>query len=185
MTTHLTPDECFQAADGNLATARLDHVATCEACRVSVDEARAFLARVASTDVPEPSPLFWDHFSARVRLATAREAAPSHGSWWLRVARPVVAMSATAAVAVLAVWMMRQPGVGPVTSGGPVVPGTLVEAPLESWESVMALTSGWSSDDLEGLAPGENDDALFIDEMSSVERAAFARVLREELAVMP
>ena len=34
------------------------------------------MSTAAQAEVPEPSPLFWDHFSARVRDAVAAEGAP-------------------------------------------------------------------------------------------------------------
>jgi hypothetical protein len=40
------------------------------------------IAALREVDVPEPSPLFWDHFSQRVRDAVAIEPAPAPG--WSR-----------------------------------------------------------------------------------------------------
>jgi hypothetical protein len=188
MTAHLSQDECFDAADGTLDAARLAHVTSCEACRVAVDDARAFVAGVAEVDVPEPSPLFWDHFSARVREATALETMPARSPWWAGMVRPVFAIGATAAMAVLAVWLVRQPIGNAEQPGSTAVP---VEDAAASWDSVMELTAGWSADDLEGLVPGSDGvmssgdaSVLFIDELSGDERAAFARLLRDELAVV-
>jgi hypothetical protein len=47
--------------------------------------------------VPEPSPLFWDHLSDRVRQAVALEGAPRRGSRWEQWLRPQVILPVSAA----------------------------------------------------------------------------------------
>ncbi|MCC7177846.1 MAG: hypothetical protein IT177_05580 [Acidobacteria bacterium] len=68
---HLTPDELIDAAEGTLDVERQHHVDTCEACRGEAEALRALLREATGMRLPEPSPLFWDHFSARVRAAVA------------------------------------------------------------------------------------------------------------------
>jgi hypothetical protein len=81
--SHLSRDERLLALDGALEAARQAHVASCPACRADVEGLGTVLARVRAVDVPEPSPLFWDHLAARVGDAIAREPAPSMaGGWW-------------------------------------------------------------------------------------------------------
>src|SRR5262245_575097 len=53
------------AADADAATSA--HVDDCGECRRKLAELRDALDLAAAVDVPEPSPLFWDHLSARVR----------------------------------------------------------------------------------------------------------------------
>jgi hypothetical protein len=95
---HLTPPELIEAAEHSAPPARMTHVEACRACATAVAELRAALgdARLAA-DVPEPSPLFWDHFSARVKDATSGEPVP-HPRWWAGVWRPVFAVAGLAAV---------------------------------------------------------------------------------------
>ena len=58
--------------------------------------------RRASDEVPEPSPLFWDHFSARVSEAVRDESpAPAPPAWVQRFRSPLAAWAAAAAMAVL------------------------------------------------------------------------------------
>src|SRR5262249_55116746 len=59
------------------------HLEACETCRARLSELRAAMSAVEKTAVPEPSPLFWDQFAARVREAIAREPEPT--SWWAGV----------------------------------------------------------------------------------------------------
>lgn len=101
--THLTSDELIDAmeaeaddgkveadadrrnAAGMLSTERQAHLAACEECRRQVDDLAATLNKAKQLSVPEPSPLFWNHFSERVRTAVDTESA-SGSPWpsWLR-----------------------------------------------------------------------------------------------------
>jgi hypothetical protein len=90
--THLTPDELIDAMEaeadngnavGLLAADRRAHLAACDVCRREVDALSATLGDAKQASVPEPSPLFWNHFSERVRVAI--DEAPS-AAWptWMR-----------------------------------------------------------------------------------------------------
>ena len=74
--SHLSRDERLLALEGGLEAPRQAHLASCRSCRTDVDALGRVLARVRAVDVPEPSPLFWDHLAARVGDAIAREPAP-------------------------------------------------------------------------------------------------------------
>ncbi len=78
------------------------HVAECDRCRRQLNEAREVLA-LARADAPsEPSPLFWDRFSARLHEAIEKE--PNAGSRPPEVgfARPEWRWVAVAVLAVVA-----------------------------------------------------------------------------------
>src|SRR5262245_35327292 len=114
MNTHLSDIELMEAAEpldetgSGLPPARRRHLDQCEACRASLAAWRdTTMALAAGRDVPEPSPLFWDHFSDRVRMATASEPI-REATWWERVWRPAVALSAALSAAALVI-MMRMP----------------------------------------------------------------------------
>jgi len=70
---HLRPDELIDLAEGTRAESSAAHLAECAVCRLQVAELKAMMSAAADVDVPEPSPLFWDHFSARVHAAVADE----------------------------------------------------------------------------------------------------------------
>lgn len=72
--THLTPDELIDALEG---VGHHAHLAECEHCRRELDDLAAVLADAHQGSVPEPSPLFWPHFSERVRTAIDRDAPPA------------------------------------------------------------------------------------------------------------
>src|SRR4051812_50102911 len=66
---HLSAAELVDYAEDALDVARAAHLDVCAVCRRRGDELRASLQQLSSvkSDVPEPSPLFWDHLSARVQ----------------------------------------------------------------------------------------------------------------------
>src|SRR5437867_2824093 len=78
---HLSAEEFVDAAEGTLAAVRAAHLRTCEACRTQADSLGALLRDTAAIDVPDPSPLFWDHFSARVRERIAGQPEADRASW--------------------------------------------------------------------------------------------------------
>lgn len=69
--SHLTDLELIAAIEDanarDLPVPRRRHLDACDACRGRADELRSVIAAAADATVPEPSPLFWEHFSARVR----------------------------------------------------------------------------------------------------------------------
>lgn len=84
--THLTPDEFVDAVEGTLLPERRAHVEQCPACREESARLALVLGEARAMDVPEPSPLFWDRLSSRVRTAIADEEG-TRAAWplaWLR-----------------------------------------------------------------------------------------------------
>ena len=73
---HLNDAELIDALDDGLGPAG-QHSAQCDACRAKLAALREAIARVDAVDVPEPSPLFWDHFS---RPGSRRDRRPGAGS---------------------------------------------------------------------------------------------------------
>jgi hypothetical protein len=78
---HLSREELIDSLEQNLPLAREAHLDACVTCRAERGSLQQVLTRVASVDVPEPSPLFWDHFSARVREQVAQQPQPVPSAW--------------------------------------------------------------------------------------------------------
>jgi hypothetical protein len=98
---HVNSDDLVDIAEGTRPEASVSHLAECEPCRAQLRELRAMIAAAKDVDVPEPSPLFWDHLSARVNEAVAAERAPRrswhHALLWRRgVVDPMLAVAAVA-----------------------------------------------------------------------------------------
>jgi len=97
---HLGAEELVDIAEGTSAESSAPHLAACDACRAQLHEMRSTMAAVQNVDVPEPSPLFWDHLSRRIGEAVAEDPA----GVGLRPSRYMVpAWFAVAAVLALAV----------------------------------------------------------------------------------
>jgi len=79
---HLTPDELIDLSEGAGSADAAAHLHGCDVCRGQVAALQAAMSSAASVDVPEPSPLFWDHLSARIREDIAAEPpAARHWTW--------------------------------------------------------------------------------------------------------
>jgi hypothetical protein len=79
--THLTEVELVDLLDGALAASRERHLDECDSCRATATRMREAFARATDSGMPEPSPLFWEHFSARVHDGV-RGAEPDQPSRW-------------------------------------------------------------------------------------------------------
>ena len=110
-TTHLTDSELVDLAEDTLDPRRAAHVETCEGCRAQGTALRLLLRDTAGVVVvPEPSPLFWDHLSARVRERVAAESSPRRSAWeWPGLVRGFIPLAAAAAVIIVmsGVWLLR------------------------------------------------------------------------------
>ena len=85
MSRHLRDTEFVDCAEGTLPASRAAHLETCAACRAQAEEVAAALREASAVEMPEPSPLFWDHFSARVHEQVAHET-PDRAGWWTAAA---------------------------------------------------------------------------------------------------
>jgi hypothetical protein len=114
--------------DGTLAAARRAHLAGCDRCRDEVAALAATAVEAAEDGAPEPSPLFWEHFSARVSAAV-REAPPARRgqAWWGRW--PALVPAAAMAVLVAAL-VATIPAGGPLSEAGPAGDAGVLDAPL-------------------------------------------------------
>jgi hypothetical protein len=191
---HLTPVELVDFVEDTLEAPRARHVSSCERCRARADRLRGALAAVRDLNAPEPSPLFWDRFSARVRAAVAAEPTiraarvfPWHPVWG-------AALAGTIALLVVVVGFWRPTRVvSTVTStptGGLGAPASDWLSPLdlksddESWALVTSLAGRvtWDDADRAGLVPTPDAVAGEVFRLSPEERSELARLIRAEPA---
>ena len=203
---HLTDTEFVDLIEDAdlLPSDRRRHAASCEDCRAQADALSAMLAQTAGDVLPEPSPLYWDHFSARVGDAVRGELpAPAAPAWVERFRSPLVAWAAAAALAVLimmtVVWRatLHAPSrgrVAPELAQAPqtlavdpvqvasAVPGDNVEAD-EAWAVVRTAAEGlaWEDAHAVGLSahPGSAEGIAL--ELTAEERAELGRLLDTEM----
>lgn len=186
--THLGREALIVLAED--MTADNPHLHTCARCRDEVAALRVVLARVAAADdVPEPSPLFWEHFTARVNAAIDA-GQPVATPWWRRWQGWAYATAACAAM-VVAVLAVRPEVPAPVSGVGPTLTVAATETgadslPLaadEQWEWVVgaAVTEAESDAAFDAsLVPAAADIA--VQDLDGDERSALASLLRAELA---
>lgn len=108
---HFSPSEFVDFADGTLAPARAAHADGCDDCRAQCALVRDAMRTTAAPDIPEPSPLFWEHFSSRVREGIAAEQ-PRRAWSWLggRESMRLAAAIAVVVAVVSTVWVVRDAG---------------------------------------------------------------------------
>jgi hypothetical protein len=191
MTNHLSPREFAQALESDGAGQHFTHLETCDACRRELADLRSLVSDLSvNKDVPEPSPLFWSHFSERVRVATQGERLT--GGWhWLAGWR-TLAMAAVTALIVVAVGLQSQrtrivSHESPVTAAVPAADMTSVSADTvggnqEAWDFMAVLASDVSSDDWHGVAaatPGAADTLAA--NLTPEQQRELARLLRAEI----
>ena len=193
---HLSPAEFVDAADRALPPARAAHLEGCPRCRaqaVSVRDALDAARAAGECDVPEPSPLYWQHFAANVRDRLAGETSargPAFG--WrelfrLRALVPVASVLVlVAAVFVAGEWRRARPMAGPreTPAASPVIAAAAVEP--ENSDAWLVLTSAAADMPIEdahaagmGVPSGAIDRA--VQRMSPEELNELGRLLRTEM----
>ncbi len=147
----------------------------------NLDEFKGLIEEVkAAGDVPEPSPLFWHHLSARVRDAVAAEPIP--GAWWRLYWRPLVAAVGT--IAMVAILILR--------TGAPTAPAAPSASELvadvevtEMWRLIQSASPTMEMQSVQdaGLMPTQYATDQAIQSLSPAEREALVRLLRKEMGV--
>jgi hypothetical protein len=198
---HLTSVELVDALEGALIPERAAHLDACAACHEQLAGLRSALGEAGDVEAAEPSPLFWDHLSARVREAIAEESVPA-SPWWSGLsARPVLAAACALLVLVVAAGVWRDtlrtalgtPDVDPV---GAERAGRMDDAQPafgdadpefdESWALVLSVAGeiDWEDEQVAGIGvrPGTAEGAVL--RLTDAERMELARLLTAELNAM-
>jgi hypothetical protein len=187
MTHHLTPDEIVDLAEGVRSEAAAPHLTSCERCRRQLQDVRDAMTAAQSADIPEPSPLFWDHFSARVAdaIASSRETPRSFLSFnrwnWSRAA---VALSVAACVVAAAAVTLRnghRAPVQPVAADRRGDPAPLADDPLLDLVADLGVDVDWESAAEVGLTTREGTADRAVIQLTDAERAELQRLLEQEL----
>jgi hypothetical protein len=197
--THLSPEQLVDVAEGRGDPSTDAHAASCEGCRASVDGLREVLQLTRTDGVPEPSPLFWEHQSARLGASVRAEAESRlrRASWVWRWG-PVAALGAAALVVALGVIPRDGANREPAASTKPPTASSADAIALEadglapadeaSWLLMTGLSEEMTVDEARAAMPllagvGTADRAL--GHLNEAERAALVRIIREEMAHGP
>src|SRR5262245_56930878 len=84
---HPNAAELLDLADGRDREKWALHLEGCDVCRRQVADLADTMRAARAVNVPEPSPLFWEHLSARVRASVPDEPTPSWIERWFPVDR--------------------------------------------------------------------------------------------------
>ncbi|MEP7306423.1 MAG: hypothetical protein ABJA98_12975 [Acidobacteriota bacterium] len=200
---HLTTEQLVDLAEGIETESSTEHVRSCGDCRRRITDLRGTISAVGEVEAPEPSPLFWEHFSARVSDAVESDrgssgAAPRRRFYlagarlaeWL--GRPVAAVSVSLIVVAVTALLLRSGRPVPAPSASEPVSVTVEAPPGETAASVddpslslvadLAADLDWDSVREAGLTThiGVDDDALAL--LTAGERNELRRLLQGELS---
>lgn len=186
--SHLSPDELIDAVEHTLATERRVHLAQCAACEREVAHLAAVLHEARAIDAHEPSQVFWDRFSQRVRRAIDSEpAVPPRLVRWFQwpVLVPIgaLAMLVVALVSALPERVTDRANAR-LALNRPAASSAQAEFDADAqWAMVEALVGEMDVVEAQqaGIAttPGSADKV--ISQLSADEREELLRLLREEL----
>ena len=189
--THLTDAEFVDLLDGRLPSDRARHAEACAACREQADAARAVLRKAGGDVVPEPSPLFWTHFSSNVSEAL-RAVPPT--SRWTRSFLVKHWRLATATLALLVVtglgWQMFLARHRSPDPAKPAVEETLSESHLppedgfvDAWDAIESMAGDLEWEDAQsiGIASRPGSAEPFVIDLTPEERSELARIIEEEI----
>jgi hypothetical protein len=184
---HLSREDLLTRADGGALTAAAEgHLRGCLDCQGEVAQLEVTLGRVREADVPEPSPLFWEHLAAHVGRAVAQEPSPRAAislpgwRWWA----PASGLAAAVVALVVAV---ATPIDVPVTRPAAPAAAQAVVASASEDESggawalvvdVLAAADAGEGVDL-GVAPSSAEFAAA--DLSDEDQARLVKVLNDEL----
>jgi len=166
--THLSDESLIELATGEGRASDLEHEATCEACALRVRESRETLALLRRTDVPEPSPLYWEALRSGVRERIADDKRRV-SAWTL-----LVPLAAAAALAFVLWGGGAKPpaGAGPSLAAWSPLPVAEEDVGLRVLEG-LALTADGDADwdEPEGLA-------AYVADLTDEDSRALAETLR-------
>jgi hypothetical protein len=194
MIEHLSRAEFVDLIDSSsaLPAERAQHAETCPQCREQADMLRAMRSLAAEDATPEPSPLFWDHFSARVTEELRREPVPVAPRRWVSV--PLATWAAAATIVVLlistALWRTtvhapapRVPEQASASSDlATVEPADDVDRD-EAWAVVRAATAdlAWEDAHEAGITPRPGEVENLALQLNAAERVELERLLDEDM----
>ena len=194
--THFTDEELVDLTDGALPADRLVHLQGCARCQTRAGELEWALARALEGAVPEPSPLFWDHLSARIRDAVAApEIATGRDRGWgprRAWAAGLAVVTFTVAAAVATPFLRPDAAsqrvvVAKLPADGARVPAEDPPADDigvdEAWAAVLSAADRveWENTREAGIGPGPGAADGMTLELSSREQSALADLLEREL----
>ena len=176
--THLTSDELIDAVEGLLTAERQAHLSSCPECQQQLDELANVLNEAKQVSVPEPSPMFWEHFSTRVNEGIDNQTATAWPQWlrW-QVLLPLGAV----AMIILGLMMAvpKQDRSESLAASAPVVTEPSAD---DEWGTFVALVGELDLETASAagvIEPGIADRAVL--HLTAEEQQELSRLLQAEL----
>lgn len=192
---HLSDAELVDAAERTLTPSRRAHLDSCDRCRAAMNALESMLREVSAGDVPEPSPLFWDHFSGRVHDAVAAEEPSASGSAWTPLRAPWIQIVAfcTIVIAVMSgVWLVRSSATvvpsattasAGASQGSPAASPSVAYPDDAAWAELNAVAADVNVDEASSagftVRPAAVDSA--VQRLTPQERDELKRLLQSEM----
>jgi hypothetical protein len=154
---HLPEETLMDVVDGTAAPRAREHVGACQDCRARVAAAAEAWALAQVSDVPEPSPLYWEAFRRQVGRSIQGEGR----RWWLRYLVPLTA----AAALLITLTRVKVPAVIPSPSA------TTAQSVLPAWSALPPADDDPGFEVLRAVASGDSELA------SSYERSSVQEML--------
>lgn len=194
MMKHLSRAEFVDLIESSpsLPAERAQHIETCAQCREDADVLRAMHSLAAADDIPEPSPLFWDHFSGRVAEELRREPLPTPPTRWIPVPFATWAAAGTIVVLLIStvVWRTTLHAPAPhVPTQVSASPDFVTMEPVddldndEAWAVVRAATAdlAWEDAHAAGITPRPGEVEKEALQLNAAERAELERLIDEDV----
>jgi len=140
MTGHLSEESVVDMASGEGDPRAREHASACPECAARVQESRSALELLQQTEVPEPSPLYWEALRRGVKQRIAED--KRRVSAWTML----VPLAAAAAV-VLVIW------------SGSAKPVPVAAPSLPAWSPLPAAEDDEGLRVLEGIALSAEGEA--------------------------
>jgi hypothetical protein len=182
--THLTVDQFVDVIEARveLPGAASAHLGGCEACQAERASLADALGDARAVLMPEPSPLFWDHFSRRVRAATGDERPPVPALGWMAGGwRSVLAGALAAGVltTAFALWPAPARRAIPADQLTVAASGDAMTGDDHGLSGIAILASDLKADELQQIAsPSADATAAAIEDLTPAQRAELVRLIK-------
>jgi hypothetical protein len=190
MSGHLTTDEQVDALEHTLAPERAAHLDVCQMCRDDVARLRDTIRAARGVDVPEPSPLFWQHQAARISTMVAAESIERRRSPWTYAGLVGTGVAVLAAGLLLVRTPSAPTPAAGVVAGNPARHATASPADVRTrdaaderaWALVEELGDEFDADAVTvALTPATGATDRALQDLDADEQAELVRVLQGEL----
>ncbi|HTI36900.1 MAG TPA: hypothetical protein VL484_05005 [Vicinamibacterales bacterium] len=178
--------EFVDELDGRLTDERRAHLESCVRCAEQTAALRSAVTDAQHVESSEPSPLFWDHFSARVRAAL-RDTTPARLHWWRHPAFTIACSLVLVAAVLTGVRDSRvrraERAPLPAPPAAAVSASEVPPADDAAWNLLTDVASTMEEEDPHAaplaVRPAEVDRAVV--DLSATERQELRRLLQNEL----